>query len=320
MRNLRRDPALRRDHYQELTDKVIAALEAGTAPWRKPWNPDACRGSTAPVNAVTRHRYRGVNLFVLGMSPLAVVSGDPRWCSYRQASARGWQVRKGERATPVYFYKPIEIVDKSEGDAETRKIPVLRVFSVFHASQIDGVPELAPPVATKSVVERIEDAETILVTSRVPVRIGGDRAFYHPALDFIQLPPDETFESPAARAVTALHELAHASGHPSRLNRDLSGRFGSSAYSREELRADLASLLVGSEIGLPTDIPNHASYVESWIANLKADKREFFHAAAEAQRIADYILGFHPHYAALPSETAEEAHEDLLSTPAPLAA
>lgn len=251
----------------------------------------------------------------------ALGSDDPRWCSYRQALAKGWQVRKGARATPVYFYKPVEVVDKSaDSDGETKRIPVLRVFSVFHASQIDGVPELMPPPAAKTVVERIEDAETILEASGVRVRIGGDRAFYHPALDFIQLPPDEAFESPAGRAATALHELAHASGHPSRLNRDLTGRFGSSAYSREELRAELASLLVGSEIGLPTDIPNHASYVQSWIANLKQDKREFFHAAAQAQRIADYILGFHPDYAAPTSEHTEERDGDSLSAPVPLAA
>jgi N-terminal domain of anti-restriction factor ArdC len=144
MRNLRSHPTQRRDHYQELTDKIIAALEAGVARWRRPWDPSACGGSNTPVNVATGHRYRGVNLFVLGMSPLAFTSDDPRWCSYRQAAARGWQVRKGEKATPVYFYKPIEIEDKTDGGSETRRSPVLRTFSVFHASQIDGVRVFAP--------------------------------------------------------------------------------------------------------------------------------------------------------------------------------
>ena len=145
MRNLRSHPIQRRDHYQELTDKIIAALEAEIAPWRRP-GPNACGGSNMPVNVATGHRYRGVNLFVLGISPLVFTCGDPRWCSYRQAMARGWQVRKGEKATPVYFYKPIEITDKSsDGDRETRRIPILRAFSVFHASQIDGIPAFAPP-------------------------------------------------------------------------------------------------------------------------------------------------------------------------------
>ena len=148
MRNFRSNPAQRRDHYQELTDKIIAALEAGTAPWRRPWDKTAAGGATAPANAATGHRYRGINLFVLGMSPLAFASNDPRWCSYRQAAARGWQVRRGEKATPVYFYKPIEIEDQTtDGGRETRRIPMLRMFSVFHASQIDGVPALAPAVA-----------------------------------------------------------------------------------------------------------------------------------------------------------------------------
>src|SRR5208282_603137 len=156
MRNFRSNPAQRRDHYQELTDKIIAALDSGTAPWRRPWDKAAAGGAAAPINAATGHRYRGINLFVLGMSPLAFASNDPRWCSYRQAAARGWQVRKGEKATPVYFYKPIEIEDKTgDGERETRRIPILRTFSVFHASQIvnrrrkmtpDRRPKLTPLV------------------------------------------------------------------------------------------------------------------------------------------------------------------------------
>ena len=148
MRNAQKTSAQRRDHYQELTDKIIAALETETAPWRRPWRRPQGAGATAPVNAATGRRYRGINLFVLGMSPLA--TSDPRWCSYRQAAERGWQVRKGEKATPIYFYKPIEIKDRTAEDgAETRRIPILRTFSVFHAGQIDGIPALVPPVATK---------------------------------------------------------------------------------------------------------------------------------------------------------------------------
>ena len=320
MRNFRSNPAQRRDHYQELTDKIIAALEAGTAPWRRPWDKAACGGATSPVNAATGHRYRGINLFVLGMSPLAFASNDSRWCSYRQAAARGWQVRKGEKATPVYFYKPIEIEDKtSDGERETRRIPILRTFSVFHASQIDGIPELAPAVATKAVAERIEDVEIIVQASGVPVRIGGDRAFYSPTFDIIQIPPDEAFHSPELRASTLFHELSHATGHVSRLNRDLSGGFGSMSYAKEELRAELASYAIGSMIGLPCDVPNHASYLQSWIEVLKQDRREIFHAAAEAQRIADYILAFHPDYAEKPADPTDD-DDDASTIVAPLAA
>jgi antirestriction protein ArdC len=321
MRSFHKSPAQRRDHYQELTDKMVAALEAGTAPWRRPWNPDACGGATTPVNAATGHRYRGVNLFVLGMSPLAFASNDPRWCSYRQAAARGWQVRKGEKATPVYFYKPIEVEDKSaDSDHDSRRIPILRTFSVFHTSQVEGITALAPPVATKTVPERIEDVEIIVKASGVLVRIGGDRAFYSPASDSIQMPPDAAFASPAKRAATVLHELGHASGAKHRLNRDLSGKFGSSAYAREELRVEISSVLVGGAIGLPSDIPHHASYLSSWLEILKSDKREIFYASADAQRIADYILGFHPDYAERPDDPAEGADEDASPVAAPLAA
>jgi antirestriction protein ArdC len=251
MRNLRSHPTQRRDHYQELTDKIIAALEAGVAPWRRPWDPNACGRSNMPVNAATGHRYRGVNLFVLSMSPLAFTSGDPRWCSYRQAAARGWQVRKREKATPVYVYKPIEIEDKTADSArETRCIPMLRTFSVFHASQIDGVPALAAPTATKTVPERVKDVELIIQASGVPVRIGGERAFYSPALDIIQMPADEAFRGPEQRAVVVLHEFAHASGHHTRLNRDLSGAFNSVAYAKEELRANLRRGRIHDRIAL----------------------------------------------------------------------
>jgi antirestriction protein ArdC len=204
----------------------------------KTMGPECLRWIQHAGQRCDRPRYRGVNLFVLSMSPLAFTSGDPRWCSYRQAAARGWQVRKGEKATPVYFYKPIEIEDKTaDRGREPRRIPMLRMFSVFHTSQIDGVPALTPPTATKTVPQRVKDVELILEASGVPVRIGGNRAFYSPALDVIQMPPDEAFHGPEQRAVVVLHELAHASGHPTRLNRDLSGGFGSVPYAKEELRA-----------------------------------------------------------------------------------
>jgi antirestriction protein ArdC len=134
------------------------------------------------------------------------------------------------------------------------------------------------------------------------------------------MPPDAAFASPAERASTVLHELGHASGAKHRLNRDLSGKFGSSAYAREELRVEISSVLVGGAIGLPSDFPNHASYLSSWLEILKSDKREIFHASADAQRIADYILAFHPDYAERPNELAEGADGDASPVAAPLAA
>ena len=145
---------------------------------------------------------------------------------------------------------------------------------------------------------RPEAADIILTNSRVTFRIGGDRAFYSLSTDHIQLPPEHAFCGPTEFAVTALHELAHATGHPSRLNRDMKVRYGSAAYAMEELRAEISSAYVASELGLPPSIPNHASYIASWIRALKDDKREIFRAAADARRITDMVLGFHPDYAA----------------------
>jgi len=298
--------ATRHDHYQEVTDRIVAALEAGRKPWQKPWDPTKAGESTLPVNAVTGRRYRGINILVLGLSPKALTSDDPRWCSYKQAQERGWQIRRGETGTTIFFFKRLEIdnsastaMDSSpdSGDGTTRFIPMLRAFTVFHASQIEGVPDLEIPKAERPVFERIEDAEIIMRNSGAEVRIGGDRAYYCPATDHIQLPPDFTFRSPASYAAVELHELGHWCGAPNRLARKLDTRFGTEAYSREELRVELASAMICSTLGLPTDIENHASYVGSWVETLKTDKREIFKASADAQKIADYLLAFHPHHA-----------------------
>ena len=137
-----------RDHYQEVTDRIIAALEAGTPPWRRPWDPDKAGGPAMPRNASTGQRYRGINVLTLGMSALAFSSADPRWATYKQAEDRGWQVRKGERGTTGYFFKRLEVRDdsKPKGDEDAvKRIPLLRAFSLFHASQIDGIPDYVPP-------------------------------------------------------------------------------------------------------------------------------------------------------------------------------
>lgn len=292
--------AARRDHYQEITDRIVAALETDVAPWRKPWDPDKAGGPLSPINAATGRRYRGINVVLLGMSQFSFASGDPRFCSYKQAKEKGWQVRAGEKGTTVFFYKQFSVEDRdAPADAEdrTRRIPLLRAYTVFNASQIDGIAPFAPPTVEEAPWRRFGAADVILRNSKAVVRIGGDRAFYSPATDHIQLPPENAFKSPAGLAAVQIHELVHWSAAPHRLNRDLSGRFGSTNYAREELVAELGSCLVNSELGLPTEIENHANYIASWIKNLKDDKREIFRAAAAAQKAADYCLAFHPEFA-----------------------
>lgn len=311
-----------RDHYAEITNRIVTALEAGVKPWVRPWDETAAAGPMAPINAVTGKAYRGINTVILGMDPRAFETGDPRWATYKQGAEKGWQVRKGEKATTIFFFKPLKIEDEKAEDGE-RIIAMMRAFAVFHASQFDGIPARVKPTVTEAPWTMPDAAAIILKNSGAVIREGGNRAFYSPGTDHIQLPPTGSYKTAGDAAATALHELAHWTGAPHRLNRDLTGRFGSNAYAQEELRAELASVFTGSTIGIPTEIANHASYIGSWIKTLKEDKREIFRAAADAQRITDMQLGFHPDYAAkMKAEATAQAAADEAreSAPAPVAA
>jgi len=222
-----------RDHYQEVTDQIIAALEAGTPPWRRPWDPDKAGGPAMPRNAATGHGYRGINVLTLGMSPLAFTSGDPRWATYKQSEERGWQVRKGEHGTVGFFFRRLEVRDDKRSDDDedaVRRIPLLRAFTLFHASQIDCIPDYVPPTIEEAPWRAPEAAEIILANSGAVVRYGGERAFYSPATDHIQMPPRGAFAAAEGFCGTLIHELGHWSGAESRLNRDLRNRFGSHDY------------------------------------------------------------------------------------------
>ena len=312
--------ATRRDHYQEVTDRIIEALEGGVMPWRRPWNPDLDGIDAMPRNATTQRRYHGINVLMLGLSPFAWSTGDNRWCSYKQAAERGWQVRKGERGTTVFFFKRLPVKGDASGggmigggDGEDRFIPMLKAYSVFHASQIDDIPPVTPPTPIEVSWRRPEAVETIMRNSGIQVRIGGGQAFYSPSSDHIQMPRHETFDSAHGYAATLLHELGHATGAEHRLNRDMTARFGTPAYAAEELRAEIGSALMCAELGLPCDIPSHAGYLQNWLGKLRQDKREIFRAAAAAQRIADYCLAFHPEYrpdAHVDPEDAEASRQE----------
>jgi antirestriction protein ArdC len=264
------------------------------------------------------------------MSTLAFASGDPRWATYKQAEDRGWQVRKGERGTTGYFFKRLELRDdtKPEGDDDAiKRIPLLRAFVVFHASQIDGIPDYVPPTIEEAPWRAPEAAEIILANSAAVVRIGGDRAFYSPSTDHIQLPPHSAFATAEGFCGTLIHEMGHWTGAASRLNRDLRNGFGSHDYAREELRAEIGQMMVCGELGIvvsDSDFANNAAYVASWLEKLRSDRKEIFRAAADAQRIADYLLAFHPDYAtsqAGPPDSMSTADDgDVADTPEPMAA
>jgi putative DNA primase/helicase len=286
------------EYAKKVAEGLIGQLKAGTAPWQKPWQPGE---QFMPYNPTTGKEYRGGNTLWL----MAQGHSDPRWMTYRQASAEGAQVRRGEHGTQIQYWitKGTEPVTDAEGrpvrgdDGKplTRTVnyerPRVKTFTVFNAEQIDGLPPA--PTRTISEWERHERAEAILSGSGVSItHQAGDRAYYQPSTDKIVLPERGQFPSGDRYYATALHELGHASGHPSRLARDLAHPFGSQGYAREELRAEIASLITGTEIGVGHDPSRHAAYVGSWIKALENEPQEIFRAAADAEKIAGMLRGF----------------------------
>jgi putative DNA primase/helicase len=288
----------KRPFHEQVAERLIAQLKEGTAPWQKPWVPGES-STQLPYNPVSGTRYRGANALWLAAAGRA----DPRWMTYRQAQQQGWQVRKGEKGEAVQYWKFEErALARDESGAplldergQPREVTVAlerpRVFHavVFNAQQIEGVPPL--PVRDYA-WDPIARAEALLAASGATLRHqGGDRACYLPAADAIVLPLREQFGSADRYYATALHELGHWTGHPRRLDRDLSHPFGSEGYAKEELRAEIASLLLGDTLGIGHDPGQHAAYVGSWIKALEEDPREIVRAARDAEHIMTYLLG-----------------------------
>lgn len=285
--------------HETVAEKIIKQLEEGTAPWQKPWNADNS-ASFLPYNPTTGNRYKGINALHL----MASEREDQRWLTYRQASDLGAQVRKGEKSTTVQFWKFTEertkldektgkpLLDKDgKKQKETVKLERPRVFyaSVFNAEQIDNMP--APEVRKEQQWNPVERAEKILAASGAVIKHSQhDNAFYRPITDEIHLPKKEAFDSADKYYATALHELGHWTGHSSRLDRPMSNPFGSEGYAKEELRAEISSMLLGEELAIGHDPEQHTAYVGSWIKALKEDPLEIFRAAADAEKITGFVL------------------------------
>lgn len=282
--------------HVRVAETLIEQLKAGTAPWQRPWTDGV---PTLPMNPVTGTRYRGINTVQL----LLQERSDPRWMTYRQAQGLGAQVQKGERGASVQYWKfSEEQLERDEagkpvldGHGEPRKATVAlerpRVFfaTVFNAEQIEGLPPLEHKPRAWDPNER---AEAILLGSGAQIQHGGDRAFYDLRADSIRLPHQGQFTAAAGYYATALHELGHWTGHSTRLDRDLGHPRGGEEYAREELRAEIASMIIGDELGLGHDPSQHAAYVGSWIKALEKDPLEIFRAASAAEKIFDYVIAF----------------------------
>lgn len=291
--------------YTEITDKIIAELEAGRIPWVQPWGTTAAKAQLAmPRNASTQRRYSGINVLILWGAVIEHGFAGQSWLTFRQALSLGGNVRKGEHGTTVVYADRFTPDDERRRAAETGDtpgaIPFLKRFTVFNADQCDGLPNeiatAAPPPQPSLIEPRVE---ALIRATRIDFRIGGAQAFYSPTFDFVQVPPPQAYFEPINWHRTALHELSHASGHSSRLDRDLSGSFGTKKYSFEEIIAEVSAAYLCASLGI-TPTVRHADYIGGWLDVLRADDRAIVRAASAASKAADYILGFEP-------ETAEPA-------------
>ena len=285
--------AKRPPFHEEFAGKIIERLKEGTAPWQVPWHP----GKTLPVphNPASGTVYRGMNRVHLGLSGY----DDPRWMTVRQANDNGYSIFPGSKATPVVYFQFTEEKDgkpvlDAEGKPEKETVeldkPIIRLAHVFNGEQIDGIPPLQ--LTDKAYEwEPVEKAENILAASGADIRHDqSNRAFYRYLEDAIHLPPKENFDAPDKYYSTALHELGHWTRHETRLNRE-NGPFGSEMYAREELRAEIASWMLGQDIGIGHDPGQHAAYVQSWVKALEEDPYEIVRACRDAEKIKEYVLG-----------------------------
>jgi antirestriction protein ArdC len=283
--------------HKIVTDRMIAALQRGTVPWRKPWQ--AATGQ--PRSMSTGQPYRGINPFLLGLTAAEEGYSSPYWGTYRQVSELGGQVRKGERSTLVVFWKQAraEQRDPQTGELTVKQLPVLRYYRVFNAAQADHLPgRFYPAPGDRSEIAHPQAVLDAYLARGGPtlVHVAGDRADYHPATDIIRLPPRAQFRTPEGYYATAFHEAGHSTGHPARLNRPgiaALDHFGSGRYAREELIAQMTSSLLGAQTGIddPATFANSASYIAGWLRALDNDHRLVIAAAAHAQRASDLITG-----------------------------
>jgi antirestriction protein ArdC len=287
------------DLHQTLTDQIVDAIERVSADdFRLPWHRSGL-SSIQPKNALTKNAYRGINIVSLWVA--AEVHQYPRalWASYKQWEQLGANVRKGERSSMVCFYKQYDVEPDPQDEDDDGKRMVLRYSNVFNVAQVDGF--TLPDIPATSLLERDQAADAFFAATKVCIRHGGERAYYHTRDDFIQMPDERLFRgsqygTPKEDYYCVLaHEVTHATAHPSRLNRELGKRFGDRQYQAEELVAELGSAFLCAELGIsPQPRLDHAQYLKHWLEMMKEDKRAIFTAAARAQEAVDYLMSLQP--------------------------
>jgi antirestriction protein ArdC len=232
----------RQSLYGDVTSRIIAELEAGRLPWVQPWDKAKCP-CTMPANAVSKRPYSGINVLILWSAAIEQGFASQRWLTFRQAIAAGGHVRRDEKGTVVCYadrFVPRSEQDRAqEAGSDARTIAFLKRFTVFNLDQCEDLPEelAATAAVTSDPVLSIAEADQLITDTGADIRIGGPDAYYVPALDYVQVPPQAAYHEPIDWYRTVLHELGHWTGHRSRLDRDQQGKFGSVPYGREELVA-----------------------------------------------------------------------------------
>ena len=280
--------------YDEVTARIITELEAGRLPWVQPWGTDGGAGPGLPRNALSARTYSGINVLMLWGAVIEHGWPSQSWLTFRQARDAGGCVRKGERGQMVVyadrFTPEAEKARVSREGGEPKAVPFLKRFTVFNVAQCEGLrPGLAADPAPLPDREIVPVAEEVIAASGVAFRVGGNRAFYAPDLDVVQVPPQPAFFEQVNYYRTCLHELTHATGHAKRLGRNLANSFGSKDYAREELVAEMGSAFLCAALGIMPTV-RHADYIGSWLEVLREDNRAIFRAASAATKAADWLL------------------------------
>lgn len=292
---LQEEKTMKASIYETITSQIVTAIEEGAGLYKMPWH-RARADITNPVNVTSGRSYRGLNIVTLWMIAEARQYGSGSWATYQQWQEKGAQVRKGEKSASVFFWKNLnewqdseQAAGSSEEDCNRTRF-VARAYNVFNAEQVDGYE--APAMPELSEKERIARAEAFFAA--IPAKItDGTRACYIPSEDRVEMVPFDRFKEAKGYYSVLAHELTHWSGAKQRLDRDLSGRFGSESYGIEELVAELGAAFIAGQLGLPSEPrTDHAPYIASWLKVLKSDSRAIFTAASKAQAAADYLAGF----------------------------
>lgn len=284
----------KKDFFQDITDKVISAMENGDKDWKRTWDK---LGTSNPYNPLTGTEYSGINKIALSFAG----HKDPRFLTFKQASELGYQIQKGSKSHTIIHFQmnEKEVENKETKEKEIVKIPSVKYFNVFNAEQIVGIPRLSTEETNKQ-FDEIKNVEELILKSGANVIHGTNQPCYVPGEDLIRMPQKEQFHTPIDYYSTLLHEMTHWTGHETRLDRLKQGGFASKSYAHEELVAELGSVFLSSKSGIALNdehYKHHSQYLNGWISILKDDKNALYKAASQAQKATDFVMQYSPEQA-----------------------